>query len=292
MPDSSRNSTSCTPSDLDSGERHKITDVGGWEAGVNLTYGGGILAGIWGSEATVEPWSVDLDGNLQPIDVEPLGLQLSYSDDPAAPLGLTISADGLRLAWVTRDVDDVRQLNQRLIISNADGTNRREFVVPNGPTEIRDLVDRGDYLVLTGIQTPSSLIDAETGGMLTLPIVGPAAAAGEWGESPRWAIPGAVAEDVTDEIRALEPQWETAAEPDAALAELLLGDDGGGECASLVRSFPESGSGDGPFYVELRQFCDDSVAGALYEVTVPWQVGGATRRTLCLRGVTTDGLCV
>ena len=77
--------------------------------------------------------------------------------------------------------------------------------LPNGPTEIRDLVDRGDYLVLTGIQTPSSLIDAETGGMLTLPIVGPAAAAGEWGESPRWAIPGAVAEDVTDEIRALEP---------------------------------------------------------------------------------------
>ena len=71
--------------DLVSGERHKITDVGGWEAGVNLKYGGGILVGIWGSEATVEPWSVDLAGNLQPIDVEQLGLQLSYSDDPAAP---------------------------------------------------------------------------------------------------------------------------------------------------------------------------------------------------------------
>ena len=66
--------------------------------------------------------------------------------------------------------------------------------------------------------------------------------------------------------------------PDEALAEVLLGDDGGGECASLVRSFPNDRDFDDKIYIELRQFCDDSVAGSLYEVSVPLSAGGATRR--------------
>ena len=46
------------------------------------------------------------------------------------------------------------------------------------------------------------------------------------------------------------------------------------------------------------QSCDDSVAGDWYEVTVVGPqpdgslTGGASRRILCWRGVTPDGLCV
>ena len=88
---------------------------------------------------------------------------------------------------------------------------------------------------------------------------------------------------------------ETFAE---ALAQVLLGDEGEGECASLARTFPDYSIGDGWFYIELRQFCDDSGAGYLYAVSsivgMPdgSVTGGATRRVLCRRGVTTDGLCV
>jgi hypothetical protein len=180
--------------DLATGEQTKLADVGGWEAGVSVRYGDGLLVGIWSSEAQVRPWSVDLAGNLDPLDVTQAGLQEGYSDDPAAPVALTISTGGTRLAWVTRDT------SQQLVISSTEDAGLRQFTLPSGPTQITDLVDRGDYLVLTGFQAPSALVDAETGGLLTLPIVGPAAATGEWGESPRWAIPTAVAEDVTEEL--------------------------------------------------------------------------------------------
>ena len=56
---------------------------------------------------------------------------------------------------------------------------------------------------------------------------------------------------------------------------------------------PNSGIGDGRFWIEFGEPCDDSIAGALYEVTVDGSVTGARqRRVLCKRGVTTDGLCV
>lgn len=292
--------------DLVTGESSKITDVGGWEMGVDVRYGGGNLIGMWGSEATVKPWSVDLAGHLDPIDVERAGLATIYSDDPAAPVSLAISADGARLSWVSWNITtDGQFVSQRLVAADTDGSNRREFTLPAGPALVTDIVDQGDYLVAgsgrygDGGRTPGALVDAETGGMLVLPVEGPAAAWGQWAESPRWAIVSPVAEDVTAEIRALEPQWTGGQLPfEEALADVLVGDDGGGECASTARSFPNYGQGDGPFYVELRQFCDDSVAGSWYEVTIVGPMldgsltGGATRRTLCWRGVTPEGVCV
>jgi hypothetical protein len=281
--------------DLVTGEGRKITDVGGWEMGVNLTYGGGMLAGVWSSEATVTPWSVDLAGNLDPIDVERVGLEKVYSDVPGGPSSLAIAADGSRLTWVTPpDQFDGLQLVSVAI----DGTDRREFTLPPGPALQWGLTDRGDYVVLGAGDTASALVDIETGGMLLLPVDGAAAAAGQWSEPPRWAIPSPVTDDATQEIKDRESEWAPGGVADEqSLADALVADDGGGECASQARAFPSNGLG-GPFYIELRQFCDDSVAGALYEVTVVQPqadgtiTGSATRRTLCSRGVTTEGLCV
>ncbi|MDP9463379.1 MAG: hypothetical protein M3P52_02045, partial [Actinomycetota bacterium] len=291
--------------DLATGERRKITDVGGWETSIDVKYGEGNLVGVWASEALVEPWSVDLGGRLDSIDIEKVGLATSYSDDPAAPRALAISADGSRVSWVSWNIPDGQFVSQRLVSANTDGSDVREFTLPEGPARADDIVDRGDYLVAgswrlgDGSRTPAALIDAETGGMLVLPVEGPAAARGQWTEPPQWAIPSPVTEDITEEIRALEPQWTGAPFAyEEALTDLLIGDDTEGECASTARSFPDYGPGDGPFYIELRQFCDDSVAGSWYAVTVVGPMpdgsltGGATRRTLCRRGVTSDGLCV
>ncbi len=297
--------------DLDTGDRHKITDVGGWETAVNLTYGGGILAGISSSEALVEPWSVDLDGNLDPINFPQVGLATEYVQDPAAPTALAIAADGARLTWATHVLTSDEQATpvltpndqnatQQLVIAATDGANRREFTLPAGPTVVSEIVDRGDYLVATGHgPTTGALIDTETGGMLLMPVDGPVAAIGQWSQPPQWAIPSPVAEDVTQQIRDLEPQWAGGQTPDVeALAQALLADDGEGECASLARTFIGFTGFNSPFYIELRQFCDDSGAGAMYQVVAvgPQPDGSitsqATRRVLCRRGVTTDGLCV
>ncbi len=290
---------------LATGERRKVTDVGGWETSIEVKYGDGNLVGIWASEALVEPWSVELGGRLDSIDVAPLGLAKSYADDLESPRALAISADGSRVSWVSWNIPDGQFVSQRLVSANTDGSDMREFTLPEGPGLVSDIDDQGDYLVAgswrfgDGGRTPAALIDADTGGMLVLPVEGPAAAWGQWTEPPQWAIPSPVTEDITEEIRALEPQWTGAPFTYAeALTDLLIGDDTEGECASTARNFPNYGPGDGPFYIELRQFCDDSVAGSLYEVVVVGPqpdgslTGGATRRTLCRRGVTTDGLCV
>lgn len=291
--------------DLTTRERRKITDVGGWETSIDVKYGGGKLVGIWTSEALVEPWSVDLDGQIDVIDFESLGLATSYTDDPQAPQSLTISADGSRVAWVTWNIAEGQSLGQRLEIVGTDGSNPRQFTLPAGPAGPGALVDRGDHLVvdswryIDGGATPAALIDPETGGMLVLPIEGPTAASGEWVEPPQWPITSPVAEDVTAEVRELEPQWADQPNDYAdSLAQVLIADDGDGECASNARTFPNYAPGDGPFFIELRQFCDDAGAGAWYEVVVlgPMPDGsitaGATRRVMCRRGVTPDGLCV
>jgi hypothetical protein len=111
-----------------------------------------------------------------------------------------------------------------------------------------------------------------------------------------------VTNDITEQIKALEPQWtgaQTNGDYAQALADVLLGQEtGADECASKARTFPDTSIGDGAFYIEMRQFCDDSVAGDWYEVYVLGPMpdgsitGGATRRILCWRGVTPDGLCV
>ena len=167
-----------------------------------------------------------------------------------------------------------------------------------------DLIDHSAYFVASTRQygdsgpTYGALIDAETGGMLVLPVAGTAAASGQWVDPPRWPIPGVTTEDVTEEIKALEPQWTGGPlPPEEALAEVLLGDDtGDDECGPLARSFPDTSIGDGAMYIELRTYCDDSVAGVLYEVYSAAPDGsftaGANRRVLCWRGVTADGLCV
>jgi hypothetical protein len=171
-----------------------------------------------------------------------------------------------------------------------------------------DVVDHGDYLLVDtspGVdidRTVGTLVDAASGGILVLPVPGAAAATGHWGEPPRWAIPGPVTQDVADEIRALEPQWTGGQASfdyaEALAAVLLAGETGTDDCASKARTFPSTGLGDSPFYIEVRQFCDDSVAGDWYEVTVVGPMpdgsltGGASRRILCWRGVTPDGLCV
>jgi hypothetical protein len=293
--------------DLATGERHKIADVGGWETSIDVKYGGGNLLGIWASEAMVNPWSVDLGGNPDPVDVTRVGLTTQYTDDPAAPRALGISADGSRVTWVAWNIPDEQFVSQRLVSANADGSDRREFTLPEGPARADDIVDRGDYVVAgtwrfgDGGRSPTALIDAHTGGMLVLPVEGPAAAWGQWITSPQWPIPSSVTEDITEQIRALEPQW-TGGQPDVqyedALAQLLVAGDGDGECASTARTFPNYSPGDGPFYIELRQFCDDSGAGVWYEVSVVGPMpdgsltGRATRRSLCRRGVAQDGLCV
>jgi hypothetical protein len=274
---------------------------------VSVSYGGGILAGVWGSEAQVKPWSVDLRGNLDPVDVEQVGLETFYPDsleEPAAPTALTISADGARITWVSRNRADGIDVNQHVVIVDRDGSNRHEFTLPVAPTRVYGLTDRGQYLVAGSLGSePSALVDTETGGLLVLPLAGPAAATGQWTESPQWPIPSSVTEDVTQEIRSQEPQWATGhagSDYAQALADLLVTNDANStdECTSTARTFPNTTSGDGPFSIELRQFCDDSVAGAWYDVTLVGPqpdgsiTGGATRRTLCWRAVSPDGLCV
>jgi hypothetical protein len=297
-------------SDLVTGNAYKIADAGGWEASVFLRFGGGVLVGLLQAEARTVPWSYDLTGQEGVIDMQPAGLATDYNDDPAGPQALTISPDGARLSWTQWNITDEGQyVSQQLVIATADGASRQEFTLPAGPARAAFLADHGAYVVASSEQsgdlsaTPAVLIDAETGGILVLPVAGPAAATGTWTESPRWAIPGPVTNDYTEQIRALEPQWTSGQSSDnyaEALAELLLGQeaDTDDECASTARTFPSTSLGDGPFYIELRQFCDDSVAGDWYEVTVVGPqpdgslTGGATRRILCWRGVTPDGLCV
>jgi hypothetical protein len=294
--------------DLVTGAAYKIAEAGGWEAGVNLRYGGGVLVGLLSAEARTVPWSYDLTGQEGVIDMQPAGLASDYNDDPAGPQALTISSDGARLSWSQWNITDEGQyVSQQLVISTIDGASRQEFTLPAGPARASFLADHGAYVVASSEQsgdvsaTPGVLIDAETGGILVLPVAGAAAATGTWTESPRWAIPGPVTNDYTEQIRALEPQWageQSNGDYAEALAAVLLGEETGtDDCASKARTFPSTSLGDGPFYIELRQSCDDSVAGDWYEVTVLGLpdgslTGGATRRILCWRGVTPDGLCV
>ena len=293
--------------DLVTGTSRKITEAGGWESRVELNFGGGALVGLSHTEASASPYSVDLTGHEGVIDTSAVGLAARYDDDPAAPRAVTISPDGDRLSWVTDEVDqNLDVVANHLTIVTADGSETRSIALPPGPTTINDVVDRGNYLLIdTGFRgesgaTPGMLVDSDSGGILILPTAGTAAVAGTWNEVPRWPIPSTVAEDVTSEIQALEPQWTNSPLPhDEAIADALLGDnDNGGECAAAARTFPNSGIGDGRFWIELSEPCDDSVAGALYQVTVVAPqpdgslTGGATRRVLCKRGVTTDGLCV
>lgn len=293
--------------DVVTGTADKITEAGGWESGVVLNFGGGALVGLISAEAITMPWSVDLAGHEDVIDMQAVGLARTYEDVPASPKALTISADGGRLTWITWKMseDGGNILGNQLTIAETDGSGSRELTLPAGPVGVGDIVDRGEYLVASSHQlgdrgsTPAALIDVETGGMLVLPVEGAAAARGRWVESPHWAIPSPVTEDVTEQIRALEPQWTGGQVTyEEALTNVLLGNDGGGECASTARTFPDYGPGDGPFYIELRQFCDDSNAGYWYDVVVLGPMpdgtvtGGATRRALCWRGVSPDGLCV
>jgi hypothetical protein len=293
--------------DLVTGTSRKIAEAGGWESQVVLNFGGDALVGLEHAEGTVIPFSVDLTGHEDAIDMNVVGLAAIYDDNPTAPRAVTISPDGARLSWISSNVtDDLNYIGNHLNIASADWSDSRVVELPAGPTLMNDLIDHGDYLLIDtgftaeGEMTPGMLVDAETGGILILPTAGPAAATGEWNDVPRWPIPSVVSEDVTNEIRALEPQWAGGPLPyEETLAKVLLGNnDNGGECAAVARSFPTYTSGDGPFWIEFSQPCDDSIAGALYEVTIVGPqpdgslTGGAMRRVLCKRGVTTDGLCV
>jgi hypothetical protein len=297
--------------DVVTGKATKITDAGGWESGVELNFGGGVLVGLLSAEAQVAPFSVDMSGLQDVVNTQLVGLKDVYSDDPAAPWALTISANGDRLSWVAPVMteDGGNLVGHEVTIAPTDGSEPLTITLPAGPTLMNDIVDYGDYLLLDtnrfgDIQaTSGTLVDPATRGILVLPVAGPAAASGRWSEPPRWAIPSTVNESVTEEIKALEPQWADGRDDfdyAKALADLLVGDDvdATDECASLARTFPNTGIGDGPFYIELRESCDDSVAGAWYEVTIVGPqpdgslTGGASRRVLCWRGVTDDGICV
>ena len=299
-----------TATDLVTGTTDKINEAGGWESTVNFNFGGGNLVGVLSSEGTASPLSFALNGNLDPVDLQQVGLDPDY-DFPRGPRAMTVSPDGSRLSWVTWNMtaDEGNLLSYQLTIIGTDGSGRRQFTLPNGPTRADSLDDHGDYLVASSRQfgdneaTPAMVIDTETGGTLVLPIAGPAATTGQWTGPPRWAIPSPVNEDVTAQIHALEPQWADGRDNfdyAKALTDLLLANeaDSTDECASTARIFPATGPGDGPFFIELRQFCDDSVAGVWYEVGIVGPqpdgslTGGASRRTLCVRGVSPDGLCV
>ena len=308
VPDDGNDAVSAT--DLVTGASQKITEAGGWESTVDFNFGGDNLVGVLNSEGTASPLSFDLAGHLDPVDLQLVGLDPNY-DFPRGPRALTVSPDGARLSWITWNMteDNGNLLSYQLTIIGTDGSGRRQFTLPDGPTRADSLDDHGDYLVassrLSGDNeaTPAMLIDAETGGLLVLPIAGPATATGQWSQSPQWPIPSPETEDVTEQVRALEPQWADGRDNfdyAKALTDLLLAGEANStdECTSTARIFPATGLGDGPFFIELRQFCDDSVAGVWYEVGIVGPqldgslTGGASRRTLCLRGTTTDGLCV
>ena len=297
--------------DVVTGEARKIADGGGWESGVALNFGGGVLVGLLFGEAEVFPYSLDLAGHTDVVDMQLVGLKAVYNDDPSAPWALTISSNGDRLSWVSGVMteDGGSLVGYEVTIAPTDGSEQLTITLPAGPTLMNDLVDYGDYLLVDTNRsgdigaTPGTLIDPATRGILVLPVAGPAAATGRWIEPPRWAIPSPATTDVTAETKALEPQWADGRDDfnyEKALADLLLADDPNStyECASVARTFPNTGIGDGPFYIELREFCDDSVAGAWYEVTIVGPqpdgslTGGASRRLLCWRGVTEDGICV
>ena len=293
--------------DLVTGTSRKIGDAGGWESRVELNFGGGTLVGLAHTEASASPFSVDLTGQVGVIDFSMLAPGATSEDDPNAPQSVTISPDGARVSWISPDVTDDGQLvGNRLALASLDGSDSRVIQLPAGPTIMNDLIDHGDYLLIDtgftaeGGTTPGVLVDSATGGTLILPAAGPTAVTGNWNDEPRWPIPSNVADDVTNEIHALEPQWAGGPLPyEDTLAKVLLGDnDNGGECAATARTFPTFTSGDGPFWIEFSEPCDDSIAGALYEVTIVGPqldgslTGGATRRVLCKRGVTADGLCV
>ena len=299
-----------TATDLVTGATGKINEAGGWESTVSFNFGGGNLVGVLSSEGTASPLSFALNGNLDPVDLHQVGLDPDY-DFPRGPRAMTVSPDGARLSWITWNMteDNGNLLSYQLTIVGIDGSSRRQFVLPNGPTRPDSLDDHGDYIVASSREvgdsqaTPAALIDTGTGGMLVLPLAGSAAASGHWSESPQWPIPSPVTEDATQQVHALEPQWADGRDNfdyAKALTDLLLADqaDSTDECASIARSFPATGLGDGPFYIEMRQFCDDSVAGSWYEVTIVGPqpdgslTGGASRRTLCARGVSPDGICV
>jgi hypothetical protein len=296
--------------DLVTGDARKITDGGGWESGVELNFGGGVLAGLFSGEASIFPFSVDLSGRQDVVDMQLVGLSDVY-EDPEGPWSLTISPNGDRLSWVspimTNDGGNI--VGYEVTIAPTEGSEQLAITLPAGPTMMNDLVDYGDYLLVdtnrvgdTGA-TAATLVDPASRGILVLPVGGPAAATGTWTEPPRWAIPSPVNEDVREQIRALEPQWADGRDNfnyDKALADLLVADGANGidECTATARTFGSSGLGDTPFYIELRQSCDDSVAGAWYEVTIVGPqpdgtlTGGASRRTLCWRAVSEDGTCV
>jgi hypothetical protein len=296
--------------DLVTGDARKITDAGGWESAVELNFGGGVLAGLFSGEAQVFPFSVDLAGKQDVIDMQLVGLKDVYSDDPSGPWALTISPSGDRLSWVSLILteDGGNLVGFEVTIAPTDGSEQLTIALPAGPTLMTDLIDYGDYLLVDtsrGVDvgaTAATLVDPASRGILVLPVAGPAAAMGTWTVPPRWAIPSPVNEDVRDKIRALEPQWADGRDNfdyAKALADLLLAEETGtDECVSVARTFPNTGLGDGPFYIELRQSCDDSVAGAWYEVSIVGPqpdgtlTGGASRRVLCWRAVSEDGICV
>ena len=299
-----------TATDLVTGATDKINEAGGWESTVNFNFGGGNLVGVLSSEGTTSPLSFALNGNLDPVDLQQVGLDPNY-DFPRGPRAMTVSPDGARLSWVTWNMteDEGNLLSYQLTIIGTDGSGRRELTLPAGPTRADSLDDHGAYFVAGSREvgdsaaTPATLIDTETGGMLVLPIAGSVAASGQWSQSPQWPIPSPVTEDVTEQVHALEPQWADGRDNfdyAKALADLLVANDADStdECTSTARTFPNTSSGDGPFFIELRQFCDDSGAGAWYEVGIVGPqpdgslTGGAARRTLCTRGVSPDGLCV
>ncbi len=174
--------------DLLTGESRKIADAGGWESSVELNFGGGVLVGLLSAEAQVYPHSLDLDGQPDVVDMQIVGLQDVYTDDPTAPWALTISSNGDRLSWVSPMMteDGGNLVGYEVTIAPTDGSEPLMITLPAGPTLMNDLVDYGDYLLVDAnpsgdIQaTVGTLVDPASRGILVLPVAGPAAATGRW----------------------------------------------------------------------------------------------------------------
>ena len=120
---------------------HHIADDGTDK--VVVTAKDGTWLQLLSSEGTASPLSFDLAGHLDPVDLQLVGLDPNY-DFPRGPRALTVSPDGAWLSWITWNMtaDEGNLLTYQLTSIGIDGSDRRQFTLPDGPTRADSLDDR------------------------------------------------------------------------------------------------------------------------------------------------------
>ena len=127
-------STSCSPWISSRASRPRSpTSVAGRPAST-CGIGDEMLVGIYSSGVSVEPWSVDLAGNVGFVDFEQVGLQARLLRRSCGAIG----PDHLcrRIEAVVGDADDAGRRQQLVLGSTRTPGPNREFTLPNGPTQV------------------------------------------------------------------------------------------------------------------------------------------------------------